>query len=187
MQRLSRKTSRLGQIGCMLAIAVLLGTLSFFMLLEGDGWLMYVVGGGFGLVAALLLLAAVQQTLALRTPETTLEMDGEALVPGRPMTFRVQQSGDAAFESLRVNLVCEEQLRRGRKNWSAQMVENLNLLDSGPFEGAFERTFTFDVPSHLEPTGSELRRRVRWQLEVWGKIRGRADVQHVYEVHVRAS
>jgi hypothetical protein len=185
MQRLSRNRSRGGQIGCIFAIVVLLGTLSFFLLRSGEGWLMYVVGGGFGLVAVLLFLAGVQQIFALRTPETIVEMDADALTLGSRATFRVQQPGDAAFESLRVNLVCEEQLRRHRKNWSSQMIENLNLLDSGPFQGTLDRTFTFDVPHHLEPTGSDLRRRIRWQLEVWGKIRGRADFQHVYKVHVQ--
>ncbi|HYC89645.1 MAG TPA: phage holin family protein [Thermoanaerobaculia bacterium] len=185
MRRLSRNRSRLGQIGCIFAIVALLGTLSFFLLRSGEGWLMYVVGGGFGLVAALLFLAGIQQIFALRTAETIVEMDGDALTLGGRTTFRVQQHGDSSFESLRVNLVCEEQLRRRKKNWSSEMIENINLFDSGPFDGTLDRTFTFDVPHHLEPTGSELRRRIRWQLEVWGKIRGRADFQHVYQVHVQ--
>jgi hypothetical protein len=185
MNRLSRNRSRGGQIGCMFGIVALLGTLSFFLLRSGEGWLMYVVGGGFGVVAVLLFVAGVQQLFALRTPETILEMQGDALTLGRTATFRIQQPGNASFESLRVNLVCEEQLRRGRKNWSAQMIENINLFDSGPFEGTLDRTFTFDVPGHLEPTGSDLRRRIRWQLEVWGKVRGGADFQHVYETHLQ--
>jgi hypothetical protein len=185
MRRLSRNRSRGGQIGCIFAIVALLGTLSFFLLRSGDGWLMYVVGGGFGLVAVLLFLAGVQQIFALGTPETIVEMSGESLTLGRTATFRVQQPGNAAFESLRVNLVCEEQIRQHRKTWSAQMIENINLFDSGPFDGTLDRTFTFDVPHHLEPTGSELRRRFRWQLEVWGKVRGRADFQHVYDVSVQ--
>jgi hypothetical protein len=183
LTRLQRQRSRGGQIGCMLAIVVLLGTLSYFLVRYAEDWLMYVVGGGFGIVAVLLLLAGVQQTFALRTPETLVEAGDFVL--GRTTTIRVQQAGDASYESLRVNLVGEEQIRGRKRTWNRRMIENINVFDSGPFDGTLDRTVTFTVPSHVEPTHSELRRRVRWTLEVWGKVRGRADFQHVYDVSVQ--
>lgn len=184
MIRLRRQRSRRGQIGCMLAIATLLGTLSYFLIRYAEGWLMYFVGGGFGLVAAVLVLAAIQQTFALATPETVVETDAETFIPGSAVTLAVRQPGAASFESLRVNLVGEEQTRR-RKSWNRRVFETINLFDSGPFEGTLDRTIRFDVPPHLEPTSSDLRRRVRWSVEVWGKIRGGADFQHVYDVMVQ--
>ena len=185
MTRLRRKTSRAGQIGCSLFVVVLLGTLSYFLIRYAENWLMYVVGGGFGFVAAaVFLIGFVHQILALFTPETILEMNGDALLLGRTTTLRVQQPGNARFESLRINLVGEEQIRL-RKTWNRSIFETLKVFDSGPFEGALDRTIQLDVPAHFEPTNSELHRRVRWTLEVWGKVRSRADFQHVYDVTVQ--
>ena len=192
--RLKRETSRGRQIGCILAVVAILGTLSFFILRsvmqhpeEENRWILFVVGGGFGLVATLLFFfGAVQQTLALRTPETIVEMDADALVPGRTVTFFVQQPGSGSYESLRANLVGEERLRQ-RKTWSSRQFASINLFDSGPFEGGsapFEGGVMYEVPRDLEPTKSDLRRRIVWHLEVWGKLRGRADFQHVYAISV---
>ena len=192
--RLKRKTSRAGQIGCILAIVALLGTLSFFILRypiqhpeEKDLWIMYVVGGGFGLVAVVLFfLGAVQQTLALFTPETIVELDAEALILGETVTFFVQQPGSGSYESLRANLVGEEQERQ-RKTWTSRQFASINLFDSGPFEGGrapFEGGVMFDVPRDLELTQSDAHRRIVWHLEVWGKLRGRADFQHIYAINV---
>ncbi len=129
MIRLKRRTSRLRQIGCGLAISILLGT-------------------------------------------------------GQTVTLHVRQPGDASYESLRIQLVGEEQTRQ-RKSWNRRVFDTISIFDSGPFEGVLDRVVQFEVPSHLEPTTSDLRRRVRWTLEVWGKVRGRADFQHVYAAHVQ--
>ncbi|HVE73044.1 MAG TPA: hypothetical protein VNI54_16880 [Thermoanaerobaculia bacterium] len=184
MTRLHRQRSRGGQLGWTFAIVALLGTLSYFLLRYAEDWLMSVVGTGFGGIAALLLLAGFHQTMALRTPETVVEIDREAITPGQPVTLRVMQPGNASFESLRVNLVGEEQIRQ-RKTWNRSVFETLHFFDSGRFDGALDRTIVVDVPRHLEPTSSELRRRVRWTLEVWGRVRGRANFQHVYDVFVQ--
>jgi hypothetical protein len=192
--RLPRNTPRLRQIGCILAAVAILGTLSYFLLRYAwthpgeDLWLMYVVGSGFGIVAVVLFcLGAVQQTLALRTPETVLEIDSAALFLGETARFFIRQPGTGSYESLRMNLVGEEQLRQ-RKTWNRRLFETINLLDSGAFEGdaltPFERVIEFDVPASLEPSNLTLHRRVRWQIEVWGRLRGRADFQHVYPISV---
>lgn len=185
MTRLRRQRSRAGQLGCSLAIVVILGTLSYILIRFAENWLMYVVGGGFGFVAAAVFLSGfVHQLFALRTPESILEMDGEALTPGRAATLRVRQLGNARFESLRVNLAGEEQLR-SRRTWNRSIFEKMTVFDSGPFAGPLDQTIHFEVPPHYEPTGSELRRRVRWTLEIWGKVQGRPDVQHVYDVFLQ--
>jgi hypothetical protein len=183
--RLKRTQTRGAQIAISLVAAIVLGALSFVFLRFAEETLIRVIGGAFGLIALLLFAGSIHRVLAMRTPETLLELDEEALTRGRTHTAIIRQPGDASFESLRVNLVGEEQTRGRKRHWNRRMIENINLLDSGPFDGAFERTFTFQVPSRVEATCSELRRRIRWQFEVWGKVRGRADFQHAYDIQVQ--
>lgn len=192
--QLSRRSSRGAQIGCSLMLSLVLGSLSGFFLYmtwthpgEGGNWIVYVVCGGFGLVALLLLYGAIHQTFALATPETLAEIDSRAIVPGEMLTIFIRQTGTGEYESIRVNLVGEEQTRRNQ-TWTPRHLGTLNMFDSGAFSldgrSPFEVTFEFLAPPDLEPSMDDGSRRVTWQIELWGKVRGRADFQHVYPIEV---
>ncbi|HEX6096983.1 MAG TPA: hypothetical protein VF432_11715 [Thermoanaerobaculia bacterium] len=194
---LSRKSSRGAQIGCTFALAVLLGGIGVPLLRTAytdsgteNNFVVYVVGGGFTLVALLLLYEAIHQLFALRTPETVVEIDTEELVRGAEIQLYFRQPGPAAFESLRANLVGEESWWTGSGKQRRHHVQQLgvfNLFDSGAFEvdarAPYERLVTVRVPDL--PRASDRAHGVMWQLEVWGKVRGRADFQHVYPIRVR--
>ena len=100
-------------------------------------------------------------------------------------TGRVAQIG-CILAIVALLLVGEEQ-QRHRKTWTSRQFASINLFDSGPFEGGsapFEGGVMFDVPRNLEPTRTKLRRRIVCHLEVWGKLSGSADLQHVYAIDV---
>jgi hypothetical protein len=189
---LSRNGSRGAQIGCTLLLAALLGTLGggilFFALRAGDRGIALLVGGAFALVALVLLYSAVHQTFALKTPQTIVEIDRRELRRESPVQLYFRQPGPASFESLRANLVGEERWSTGSGKHRRHHVEQLgvfNLYDSGPFEvdgnTPFEDTVTAQVPDLPHAAAG---REERWQLEVWGKVRGRADFQHVFPIVV---
>ena len=194
---LSRKTSRGAQIGCTLALALIVGGIgaTAFVLASRHretepSFVVYVVGGGFALVGLLLLYSAIHQLFALRTPETIVEIDRDVLVRGGDVQLYFRQPGPAQFESLRANLVGEESWWTGtgkRRRHHVLQLGVFNLFDSGPFEVdatvPYERIADARIP-HV-PHASDPAHAETWQLEVWGKVRGRADFQHVYGVRLR--
>jgi hypothetical protein len=191
---LPRKQSRLGQIGCTFFLALLLGGLGWPIFRypathpeEKDMWLMYVVGGGFLLFSLPLLYSAIHQSFALRTRLLTVEVDANVLARGANVQFFFSQPGPVDLESLRANLVGEERKRRG-KSTDVTYLGTFNFLDQGPVDVAgaapLERTATLHVPESIPPSLEVVGHSIRWKIEVWGKVRGRADFQHVYEVEV---
>lgn len=198
---LVRKTSRRGQIGCTAFLALFLGAVGFAILRlalahpeEPDNWIVYTVGGGFALVAVLLALAAIHQAFALATPQTKVEVASATLERGQRARFYFEQPGPARFESLRANLVGEASWYEGtgkRRNRKVDHLGTFNFFDSGAFvvENAsipFQGNGVLDVPADVLPSGYDDRRReITWAVEVWGRVKGRADVQHVFPVEVR--
>lgn len=183
---LTRNASRGAQIGCTFAIALLLGGIGvpiLFLAGKGDG-VVYVVGGGFSLVALLLLYSAIHQLFALRTPQTIIEVDRQVFARGEEVIFFIRQPGPASFESLRGNLVGEESWWEGSGKTRRHVVKQLgvfNLFDTGSFEAPFERELVAEIPRELVVQSEHS---IHWQLEVWGKVNGRADFQHVFSVEV---
>ncbi|HVT04393.1 MAG TPA: hypothetical protein VHL58_13575 [Thermoanaerobaculia bacterium] len=183
------------RIGCTLAIGILLAAVAIPILIlttrEADGRLVgYAAGGGFGAVALLLLYSAIYQTLALATPKTIVETDSVVLTRGAEARFYFLQPGPAVFESLRANLVGEESWWTGhgdRRSRNVRQLGTFNFLDTGPFEvqaaEPYEHMITFSVPDDL-PHASGDDHQVTWCIEVWGKVRGRADCQHVFPTQV---
>ena len=168
----------------MAGLVALLGALGFVLLRNADHWLMTLVGGGFALVAALLFfMGVVQQTLALVTPETIVECDATEFRRGASLAFRFRQPGSAAFESLRANLAGEKRTRV-RNNWKSQHLGTFNFFDSGAFQAPLEKYASLGVPPSIEPSRDDVHEKVIWNVEVWGKVRRRADFQHVYRVEV---
>lgn len=197
---LVRKTSRRAQIGCAATLAIVLGGLGSFILRsaiahpeEPDVWIMWVVGGGFALVGAILALAAIHQIFALATPETKVEVASPTLERGATARFYFEQTGPARFESLRANLVGEKSWYEGTGKRRTRKVEHLgtfNFFDSGEFtienrSIPFQANAVLNVPAEIEPTGfDDGGREISWAVEVWGRVKGRADFQHVFPVDV---
>ena len=190
---LSRQSSRGAQVGCTLILAAILGGAGGTILYlarrhDEPSLVVNVVGGGFALFGLLLLYSAVHQMFAMRTPQTLVEMDTDVLRRGARVQIHFHQAGPASFESLRANLVGEESWWTGsgkHRRHHHVHLGTFNLVDCGPFEVVdlpFERTVTVEIPQLPYPSNRE--HGVTWQLEVWGKVRGRADFQHVFPVEV---
>lgn len=190
MDRLERSSPRGIQIGCTFALGALLGIIGGGFLLvayrtQTGGVLAYIIGGGFAFVALLLLYSAIYQLFAAQTPETIVETDAKTLKQGKSVQFSFRQPGPASFESLRANLVGEEiwfTHRRNRRIRHVIQLGTFNIYDSGPFEAPFEETVTVEIPDLPRP--SDDKHKAEWRLEVWGKVRGRADVQHVFPMEL---
>lgn len=185
MRRLQPQFSRASRIARTALVAFVLCAIGGVMLVMGGAWMPYVIGGGFALFGLLCAYSAIHQLFAIRTPEMTVECDAETLVRGREVRFTFRQPGPASFESLRANLVGEERWfthRRGKRIRHVLQLGTFNLYDSGPFEAPFEDTVIVEVPDL--PHASDPQHGVDWRLEVWGKVRGRADVQQVFPLHV---
>jgi hypothetical protein len=191
---LTRNASRSTQIGCTFLLVLIFGGIGVTALImahrnENNG-VVSLVGGGFTLVALLLLYSAIHQLFALKTPQTVVEIDTRELVRGAEVQLYFRQAGPASFESLRANLVGEEHWWTGsgkRRQHHVLQLGVFNLFDSGPFEvddlTPYERLITVRVPDVPEPSDPE--HGVQWQLEVWGKVTARADFQHVFPVSLR--
>lgn len=182
---LERSSSRGAQIARTFALAVVLGAIGGGALFFGEELIVYIVGGGFTLVALLLLYAAIHQLFAARTPQTIVETDSKTLKRGKSIQLTFRQPGDGSFESLRANLVGEEvwfTWYRSRRRRHVLQLGTFNIYDSGSFEAPFEETVTVKIPDLPRP--SDPKHGVHWRMEVWGKVRGRADVQHVFPMEL---
>lgn len=190
MYPLKRNASRGGQIGCTLFITLLLGGIAVPVLRypsihpDEDGKvLMYIIGGGFGLFSLLLLYAAIHQLFALRSPVTEVHIAAQPLERGAHVRVLLRQRGPMDLESLRANLVGSKTTRR-RKSTFTDDLGTFNFFDSGPVvvESGLplQREAVLKVPKEVLPSGGG----VAWQIEVWGKVRGRADFQHVFPVEL---
>jgi hypothetical protein len=183
---LRRASSRARQIAVTAGVSLLLGGAGAAIVViarrTGSGtFLIYLIGGAFAMVALPLAYSAIYQLFAARTAQTIVETDAPELVRGKRMRLCFRQPGPASFESLRANLVGEESWWTGtgkRRNRHVLQLGTFNLFDSGPFHAPWERTVTVEIPDLPRP--SDARHAVTWNLEVWGKVKGRADVQHVF-------
>lgn len=187
MKPLRRKSSRGAQIAVTFGIGVLFGAMAAFVFTRPAPLIARIVAGAFGIVALLLFYSGIHQLFALRTPETLVECDADEWRRGREVRLRFRQPGDATFESLRANLVGDEhwtELVRGhRRVRRYQHIATVNVYDSGAFTAPLDETVSVRIPPEL-PRASVKGRAERWRLEVWGKVDGRADVQHVFPLRL---
>ena len=186
--RLSRTVSRRAAIVRAFALALVLAALALPAMLYGPNLPFKIISGVFGMVSLLLFWTGIHQLFALRTPETLVDIDVHELERGGEVQLRFRQPGTESYESLRANLVGEERwTERGYSHRVVRKVRQLgtfHLFDSGPFQAPFDQTVRVRIPDlpHAEKTHGEY-----WRLEVWGKVRGRADFQHVYDLRVQRS
>lgn len=190
MYPLERNASRGAQIGCSFFLALLLGALGSgiahkaWARPETDGnWILWVVGGGFSLVALLLLYTAIHQIFSLKSPVTDVSIEHRKLRRGQRTAVLIRQRGPMELESLRANLVGTKTIRRNKSTFTEDLG-TFNFFDSGPVTIdetiPMQRNAHLDVPKDIDPSAAN----ISWAIEVWGKVRGRADFQHVYPVEV---
>jgi MFS family permease len=204
--RLERQGTRAGQVGGALVIGVLLGAVAGALIYypaaypdADDRIAMYAIGGFLALLALVLVYSGVHQWFAMKTPETIVEMTEAVLTRAAEVHLLFRQPGPVSLQSLRANLVGEESwtviVGTGGSQRTSTRVKYLgtfNILDSGPEDvdehGFAERYVTFMVPGEIPPSGGTAEHhQVAWKIEVWGKVRGRADFYHPYRVQVRAN
>lgn len=193
--RLSRRTSSAFQIGCTIFFALLLGCAAFALVRLGPAR----IGSGAkyiaiipGAIALVLLYSGIHQHLARGTPETIVEVDVTSAPRGSAVRFFFEQPGPAHFESLRANLVGEETWYERVGTRSHAKLKNLgtfNFFDSGEFvieKGRlpFTGEAVLQVPADVQPSGEQDGHVVEWKIELWGKVVGRADFQHVFPLMI---
>lgn len=190
--------------GCALTLGIVLvaiGAFPIYMTIThdepGERTLYYIVGGGFGLVGLLLLYAGIHQFFAMATPQTIVEMETRTLRRGERVDFLFRQPGPVSLHSLRVSLVGEERWARWvshgsrrRIDWQTKHLGTFNFLDHGSAEVGpvpLDVLSSLDVPGDIAVSREEHgddRRSITWKVEVWGKVRGRADFRHAFAVTV---
>ena len=201
--RLERETPARGQAGCAFGIGAFLtafgAIIVLFMRGPGKGrgdWLVYVVGGGFALVGAVMVVLALKMVLATRTPETIVEVDGHPVSSGGSLTVRLTQPGPVRLESLRANLVCEQttELEVGRSGkqrptFDRRIVYQENVLEVRDRDaargGTVQAEGVVQIPADVSPSGAHGKGMTTWRLEVWGKVKGWAGFMHPFLITVR--
>ena len=202
--RLEREMPVAGQAGCATVIGLLLSVvgISIVLLLRSEGsrggeneWVLYTVGGGFGLVGLLLVFLGIKMLLMMRLPETILEVDRMPVHVGEPFRLTVRQPGPIRLASLRVNLMCEQtttrEVRRAgrtRRDRDRRLIHQVNVLDlrdvaAGRGQHVVGHA-TVTVPADVRPADIEGHKAVVWRLEVWGRVRGWADFGHPFVIQV---
>jgi hypothetical protein len=141
------------------------------------------------LLAGLLLYAAIHALLASGTPRTTIVLGQEPLRRGVSTSVRIRQVGPVSFQSFRANLICERIARApGAKSRSITYPCQTNFFDAGPLAVPRLHVEEIDaeltVPSEGEPSCETPRVKIRWRIEVWGKVHGAADFMRPFPIEV---
>lgn len=140
------------------------------------------------LLALLLLYNAVHSLLAGQTPPTTLKLR-TTLKPGEETEVVIRQGGPVRFHSLRANLICEriERPQPERDRVMSYPCQS-NVFDSGACEireGAVrEFSFVLTIPADAEASLESVKLKIRWRLELWGRVRGRADFMRPFDLEI---
>ncbi|HQK86746.1 MAG TPA: hypothetical protein PLU25_03870 [Acidobacteriota bacterium] len=165
---------------------------------EDDLWIMAVVGGMFGGVGLLLLIAGLKGWRSRKIPWTELSISpGATLRPGQTARLRLRQPGPVALQKLTVTLVGERVYRRRVSVKSHSTVEDqeqlcgrpvLEIRDTRVREGkALERERNFTIPDDARPSGpTHPDGHIRWRLDVVGQAGFMRGFRHPFELSVSA-
>jgi hypothetical protein len=162
---------------------------------ESSEWLFYIVGSAFLLVGLVMVILAIKMFLALRLPETIVEVDRMPVRAGKPFRVTVRQPGPIRLESLRLNLVGEQLTRRevwrnGRRRTDTdrRLIHQDNVLDLKDITilpgDEVARQGEATVPAAVTLADIDGQKRVVWRLEVWGRVRGWVDFGHPFMIEV---
>jgi hypothetical protein len=142
-----------------------------------------------GLLALLMIYSFFHALFASGTPPTTMKLDATPLRRGQSAGVVIRQTGPVLFESLRANLICERREKPlGKKNTVVTFPCQENFFDSGPCEiprmDVQEFRATIQVPADAEPSTYGGTLKVLWRVEIWGKVKGRADFMRPFDIEV---
>jgi hypothetical protein len=180
---LGERSRAAGSFICALVLAVL-AALFFFSGSKLFAWVAVLPA----LLAGLLLYAAIHALLASGTPRTTIVL-GEPLPRGVPTSVRIRQAGPVSFQSFRANLICERIERApGARNRSITYPYQIIFFDTGPLTvprlHVEEIHAELTVPSEGDPSCETPRLKIRWRIEIWGKVKGAADFMRPFLIEV---
>jgi hypothetical protein len=200
--RIPRATPWGAQASCALGIGIVLlligGTICFFALKNDDHGLPLLIGGGFSLVALLLVYSGIHQFFAQQgVKETIFELEDLPVVRGEPRHGIVIQEGPIRLQSLRANVICMEETRKevirdGKKRIDRfqKMIWDTNILDEGELTLAdmerAQREVVIEIPRTCKPSGEQGQNKsIEWRVEIWGRVKGRPDFMHPFVIEVR--
>jgi hypothetical protein len=202
--RLRREMTVGRRAGCVTAIGVVLAAIGIVMVVVMWGgkpptgenaWVLYAVGGGFGLFGLLIFVLGIKLFLMTRIPETIVEVDNMPVRLGESFQLTIRQPGPIRLKSLRVNLVCEQITTRKvqragetKTDTDRRIVHQTNVLDlketgAGHGEQVIAHA-TVNVPADVRLADIEGRKAITWRLEVWGRVRGWVGFGHPYVIQV---
>ncbi len=202
--RLEREMPVAGQAGCATVIGIVLAVagIAIVLAMRSQGsrggeneWVVYAVGGGFGLIGLLTAVLGIKMFLMMRLPETIVEVDRMPVHVDEPFQLTVRQPGPIRLSSLRVNLVCEQtttrQVRRAggtRTDRDQRLIHQANVLDLRDAAAGRGKEVvghaTVTVPADVQLADIEGHTVVVWRLEVWGRVRGWANFGHPFVIQV---
>jgi hypothetical protein len=201
--RLERDTPWRTQVGCSFALGLVLlvvaGGITVPVITHWQGgtqedWVPALFAAVFGGIGLLMWLTTVHQRLAMRTPETEVWIERTGLRAGERVALRVRQPGPVALKSLRGRLLCEVQVWRpaarssGSGSWTSKYPYDERFFDlEGAALGAgdaLDRTVELTVPADARLSEESPGLRVRWRIEVWGRVRHWPDFMHPFPLKV---
>ncbi|TWU09158.1 hypothetical protein CA54_43980 [Symmachiella macrocystis] len=152
-----------------------------------------------GLLAALLVWSAVQQTLVfLLIPATTVEVEFESIAPGATMRFCVKQPGPIYLKSIRANLICiqhrERKLHTQKEGRShsrdpERILYQQNILDSDGgwlFPGQTRQWIApLTIPQDAPDSGKADSQVTQCHIEIWGRTHMLVGFMRQYTLKVR--
>lgn len=202
--RLKRETDLKSQLGCTLALSILLLCVAIFASWAGmspgkNQWAAWAVGGAFGLFGLLCLVSYLRQRLAYGIPETVVELSVEPLKLGHKAQICLLQRGPAKLKSLTAQILCLQRTTIPIPNASAgrpsTRLEQRTLHQETLIKATHLRitagdqwiqTLEFSLPSNAPVTSIQGNVEVLWKIEVWGTGHGLATFMHPFLVKVLA-
>ena len=195
--RLVREQPWKAQIGCTFLISlvvaapgVFIGYMTYFHDHSDNRNAILGFAAVWVVVALFVLLGGIHQLFAVRSPETIVEIEPAELTPGASIRIRVTQPGPLRLLSLHANLAGEET----KYTYAAKRTSTTRYF--GPYRmleierrnidlsERVERDATFTVPEDVAPTVESPDLKVRWKIEVWGRVRMWPDFMHPFPVTI---
>lgn len=202
--RLTRQQPWKAQIGCTFVVALLvaapgvfIGYMTYFHDHSDKRNALLVFAAVWCVVALLVLLSGIHQLFAVRSPETLVEISPSELVPGSSLRIRIIQPGPLRLLSLHANLAGEETKYYytrpllgdggGKRTSTTRYLGPYRMLEverrSIELSEQLQREATFIIPP-IAPSTESTDLKIRWKIEVWGRVELWPDFMHPFPVTV---